>query len=267
MIDLTDTTLESRRSATAVAGAETAPSAAPPAAHARPVPARGGGFAKWRARFIVTAMAAGAVFGGIKIAEARSAEAALLGIGPVTLTAEAVPVESLSSGQVTKVLVHAQDRVRKGQVVGTIVTTTANYASKIVRTPVQVKSPSNGIVTQEPLPVGSTLSSGQSLVELYDPADLTFVASVPLADLPKVSSGMTATLTARGLSTPVHAMVDRVVPRVGEGQSDVAPDYAQLVLVPDNPTEVAQLLPGLRFSGSIDTKSGSYRDGGGIYLD
>jgi multidrug resistance efflux pump len=220
-----------------------------------PVRKRTGSFKRWRARFVVLVMLAGASFGGLKLAHARSVEAARLDIGTVTLTAEAIPVQSLLAGQVTSVSVHAQQHVNTGQQLGKIATTIATGSGKIVHNTVALTAPTAGIVTDDPIAVGNTLQPGQAFVVLYDPADLTLVANVPLTELRHLSTGMPATLRAQGLPNTIHATVKRVVPRVGAANSSIAPDHVQLVLVPQNVAEVAQLIPGLRFTGTVDTRS------------
>jgi hypothetical protein len=104
--------------------------------------------------------------------------------------------------------------------------------------------------------VGSTLQPGQPFVELYDPTKLTFSGEVPLKDLPEISPGMVATLRTEGLKGTVKATVQRVVPRVGSGQNDVKPGFLRVVLVPKSEKDVAGLVPGLRFTGTVDTGTG-----------
>jgi hypothetical protein len=52
--------------------------------------------------------------------------------------------------------------------------------------------------------------------------------------------------------------VQRVVPRVGspDAVTDVNPNAMQLVLVPASASDVEGLVPGLRFTGYVDTVSG-----------
>jgi hypothetical protein len=67
---------------------------------------------------------------------------------------------------------------------------------------------------------------------------------------------MVATLQAEGLKGTVKAVVQRVVPRVGTNETDVKSDHLRVVLVPRNGSDVAGLVPGLRFTGFIDTSTG-----------
>jgi multidrug resistance efflux pump len=232
-----------------------------------PAPARGGGFKKWRARLVVLAMIAAAAFGAQRLVQAKSAESAQLNIGTVTLTARPISVQSALAGQVTAVAVHAQQRVALSQQLGTIVTTTTTGTGKIVHTTVTLNAPTAGVVSDDPLAVGSTLQPGQAFLVLYDPDDITLVADVPLTELPHVAPGMSATLRAQGLPKPVNAVVQRVVPWVGNGDLNASPDDLQLVLVPKHPADVAQLVPGLRFTGTVDMRSApKHAPGGGIFV-
>jgi multidrug resistance efflux pump len=223
--------------------------------------------AKWRARLLVVAMLAGATAGGLQLAKTKQAESALLDIGTVTLTAQAVPVEPSKSGVVTTVLVHAQQHVEAGQELGTMTVPSTDVDGKAIQTQMMVLSPTAGVVSDTPIAIGTSLQSGQPFLVLYDPAALTLVSDVPLTDLPKLAPGMVATLHARGLAKPVRAVVQRVVPRVGAGDVTVSPDRLQLVLKPSKPTDVSGLVPGLQFTGSVDTASKKPgTSGGSIYV-
>jgi multidrug resistance efflux pump len=225
------------------------------------MPRRGLNVKKWRARLVVLVMIAAAVFGGSKLAHARDVATAQLDLGTVTLTAAAIPVESVAPGRVTGVEVRAQQRVSAGQRLGTIVTATTSPSGMPGQKAVVLTAPSDGIVTSDPTPVGTALQSGQPFVQIYDPSQLTFVAAVRADDLTRLSRGMVATLKADGLGQPVKAVVDRAVPQLVQasqvGQAGSGSGSLQLVLVPKNTQDVAQLVPGLRFRGQVDTSSAS----------
>jgi biotin carboxyl carrier protein len=216
---------------------------------------------KWRARLTVLLMIALAVFGGSKLAQARNIATAQLDLGAVTLTAQAIPVESIAPGRVTAVDVQAQQRVTAGQRLGTLLTMTTSSSGAPRQKTVVLTAPSDGIVISDPTPAGTALQSGQPFVEIYDPVQLAFVATVKAQDLTKLSRGMVATLKADGLPRPVTAVVDRAVPQVVQagqvGQTATGSGQLQLVLVPKRSQDVAQLVPGLRFTGKVDTTSAS----------
>jgi multidrug resistance efflux pump len=216
---------------------------------------------KWRARLVVLLMIAAAVFGGSKLAQARNVATAQLPLGAVTLTASAIPVESVAPGRVTAVDVQAQQPVSAGQRLGSLLTTTTSSSGAPRQKTVVLTAPSDGIVISDPTPTGTALQSGQPFVEIYDPTQLTFVATVKAQDLTKLSRGMVATLKTDGLAQPVKAVVDRAVPQVVQagqvGATAAGSGQLQLVLLPKNDADVARLVPGLRFTGTVDTTSAS----------
>jgi len=219
-------------------------------------PRRRAGWRTWRARLVVLLMIALALGGGYRLAQSRGIAVAQYPLPTVTLTAQAIPVEPTRAGQVSEVDVHAQQHVVAGQRMGTIsVTETAASGGTTQRT-IELTAPSAGIVTADPAPVGSVVQPGTPFADLYDPGQLTLDAPVRVEDLPQLSPGMVATLHADGLAHPVRAVVQRVVPQMGTVSSPTASgttDRLELVLVPKNPADVANLVPGMHFTGSVDT--------------
>ena len=240
-----------------------------------PPPARrkGGGLRKWWARFVVLVLLAAAVLLFLRISAARESDAARIDLGTVTLTAQPLPVEVAQTGQVIAVTVTAQQRVTAGQRLGTIEVATTDSDGDPKLTRVNVNSPRSGIVIDLPVTVGSSIAPGQPFLELYDPALLRFETHVPLEDLPEIAPSMVATLRTEGISRPVRAQVQRVVPQVGslediefananadaanaDAGADADVDEMTLVLVPASAEEVRGLVPGLRFTGYVDTRTG-----------
>lgn len=226
---------------------------APPAA-----PRRRSSWRKWRARLIVLLLLAGAVLVFVRISSSRAEESNRVSLDRVTLTAQAIPVEPSQVGQVTGVSVAAQQRVRASQRVGTMEVTTTDSDGDPKTTKVNLTAPRAGIVIDTPAPIGSTLGPGQPFLQLYDPAQMTFVTPVRLEDLSVIAPTMTAVLRAEGVSRTVHAAVQRIVPRVTGAQATSGTDLGklQIVLVPASPAEVNGLVPGMRFTGYINTVSG-----------
>ncbi|GAA0927240.1 HlyD family efflux transporter periplasmic adaptor subunit [Virgisporangium aurantiacum] len=229
---------------------------APASATPAPGRSRRGTFRKWRARFIVLVLIAGAGYAGYLITRSKAGEAAEIDLGTVTLTSQVVPVETPRPGQVMSVDVTAAERVEAGQKLGTVQVTTTDSDGAPVLSTVVLSAPRTGIVVDDPVTVGSTLQPGQPFVELYDPTKLTFEGQVSLTDLAELSPGMTATLKAEGMRGSIWATVQRAVPRVGDTETDVAADSLRIVLVPMNEADVARLVPGLRFTGTVDTGTG-----------
>jgi multidrug resistance efflux pump len=231
----------------------------PPAAPPPPPERRNrGGLRKWRARFIVLLLLAAAVLVFIRVSSSRAAESDRVSLGEVTLTAQAIPVESARTGVVTGVSVAALQQVTAGQRVGAIevVGTDADGDPKVTK--VNLTAPRAGIVIDVPLPVGSTLQPGQPFLQLYDPAQVTFVAGIRVEELPVIAPTMTALLQTDGVNRTVHATVQRIVPRVQGARTTSGddPDALQLVLVPASARDVRGLVPGMHFTGYVNTVSG-----------
>jgi multidrug resistance efflux pump len=224
----------------------------------QPAPARppAGRWRKWRARVIVLILIAAAVYLGLTLSQEKASAAAQIDLGTLTLTSQVIPVETARSGEVVSVDVTAAEKVAAGKQLGTLEVITTNSQGNPVVSRLTLTAPRDGIVVDDPVTVGSTLQPGEPFVELYDPTKFIFSGQVALKDLPEIAPGMVATLRAEGLKGSVKAVVQRVVPRVGTTQSDVKPDHLRVVLVPRSENDVAGLVPGLRFTGSVDTSTG-----------
>jgi multidrug resistance efflux pump len=224
----------------------------------QPARQRRGTFRKWRARFVVVLLLAAAVLLFLRISTARATEANHIPLEEVTLTAQSIPVEVPQTGLVTAVSVTAQQRVTSGQRLGTVEVTGTDRDGDPKVTKVNLTAPRAGIVVDLPATVGSTLQPGQPFLQLYDPTQLTFVTEVPLEDLPEIAPEMTARLEAESIDRIVHAKVQRIVPRVGslDANENEDPDTLRVVLVPATARDVQGLVPGLRFTGYVDTVTG-----------
>jgi multidrug resistance efflux pump len=228
----------------------------PAADQPAPVRPSRGRWRKWRARAIVLILVVAAVYFGVRLSQQKVGAAAKIDLGTLTLTSQVIPVETPRSGEVISVDVEAAEKVTSGERLGTIEVITTNSQGNPVVRRLRLTAPRDGIVVDDPVTVGSTLQPGEPFVELYDPTKFTFTGQVELKDLPDIAPGMVATLRAEGLTGSVKAVVQRVVPRVGTTQNDVKPDHMRVVLVPRNESEVAGLVPGLQFTGSVDTSTG-----------
>jgi multidrug resistance efflux pump len=226
----------------------------PPAAPSGP--ARGNRLKKWRNRAIVLLMVVAAGLAGMAVVRSQASRASQLDLGDLMLTSQPIPVETSLPGLVTSVYVEAGQRVTTGQSLGSIRVTTTNSTGHAVLSQRTLKAPRSGVVVDDPVTIGSTLEPGTGFVTLYDPADLTLVTQVPLTYLHEVAPGMVATLTASGVPGSIHAVLQRAVPRIGTNQADVTPDHLELVFVAQKPSDVARLIPGLQFTGTIDTNTG-----------
>jgi HlyD family secretion protein len=207
---------------------------------------------RWRARLLVLVMSATAILGGSRIAELREHNARLINIGVVTLTAHPVPVETIHPSRVYMISVRAQQQVMAGQELGRVSSITTTDSGRTIQRNVILRAPIDGIVSYDPAPVGTLLQLGEAFVHLYDPDRLTLVANFPLAQLPKLTPGMTATLWGADLPYPIYAVVGRVIPRVGDASLEAQPDHLPVELLPVRRDYVSKLLPGLRFTGTVD---------------
>jgi multidrug resistance efflux pump len=215
------------------------------------------GLRKWRNRAIVVLMVVAAAYASVHLIRTQAARSAKLELGDVVLTAQPISVESAQSGVVTAVDVRAGDRVTSGQLLGSIDVTTTDTDGRPVIHHRVLRAPRAGVVVDDPVTVGSTLQAGVGFAELYDPAALRLVTSVPLSYLSRLRSGMSAELTAPGVPGEVPAVLQRAVPRVGSSDQDVPKGDLELVFVAKNPARIAKLIPGLRFHGTVDTRTGS----------
>lgn len=216
-----------------------------------------GSFKRWRARLVVLLMIVIAAFVGLRIAQYRSPETRMLDIGNIAVTADPISVESTLPGRLVGVSIRADDRVTAGQELGRIVTTTTTATGGTVERTRVISAPAAGVVAEDPAPLGTSLQSGQVFVHLYDPSRLRLVGAVQVADLPRLAQGMTVTLKGDNLPT-MQATLQRVLPRIDDPQSPpstVAADHLAVQLTPDIPAQLALLVPGLKFAGTVDTKS------------
>jgi multidrug resistance efflux pump len=239
-----------------------APTDAPPVGEATPPPPaprrRRVNWRKWRARFLVLLLLAAAVLLFLRISADRATESDRVSLDKVVLTAQAIPVEPARTGQVTGVAVTALEPVRAGQRVGTMDVVGNDRDGNPKTTRVALTAPRSGVVIDLPAPVGSTLQVGQPFLQMYDPAQLTFVTDVPLKNLPVIAPSMTAALHTDGIDRTVHATVQRIVPRVqGASPSGTDAGALQVVLAPQTARDVQGLVPGLVFTGYVNTASGS----------
>ena len=120
---------------------------------------------------------------------------------------------------------------------------------------VTLTAPDVGTVVTVDAQPGSVVRAGESVVTLYDPAAMTFETQVPVEDVEGLAAGMTASISGPGLTSPVQATVDRVLPVIDGGGTPTT--TLTVVLVPVDPTSVAQLVPGVPLRGTLDTTSGA----------
>jgi multidrug resistance efflux pump len=217
--------------------------------------------------FLVTVLLlAGAAGGGTYIVTHRLAESAFVSLDEAVLTADPLPIGSTGAGVVTEILVAEQTRVAAGQELARV----KLAADPTLHTPQPemetLRAPVPGTVSKIDIAVGGVVSAGEPIVTLYDHAKLSFDAKATEEQLRGLRLGMTARLTGPGLERPVLASLDHVEPRVGRDPLSDAPlteeqktahEQLTVVLVPQthDVDTVSTLVPGLRFTADIDTKT------------
>ncbi|MEJ3748602.1 HlyD family efflux transporter periplasmic adaptor subunit [Actinomycetes bacterium KLBMP 9797] len=212
---------------------------------------RWGGFLRGlRTTLVVLVLLAAAVAGGVYITRDRLAARAFLTLDHAVLTAQAVPVGTAAAGTVASVRVAPQRQVSEGDELARV---RVSGPDGEPQTEV-LTAPISGIVSDVDVPAGGVATPGQPVVTLYDPARLSFRADASVEELRELRLGMTARITADGLADPIDARLERVVPQVGDQQSDGA---FVVVLVPDDSEAktVRTLVPGLPFTATVDTNT------------
>jgi multidrug resistance efflux pump len=210
----------------------------------------------WTAWLVLIAVLAAAGYGGYRLVDHRIAASSQVSLNDVVLAAEPMPVGSPDAAVVSSVAVSAGESVRAGATLAVIqLTSPADGTEQTV----ELTAPTAARVVGVDAQPGSVVRAGESVVTLYDPQLLTFQTKLTIADVEDLAVGMTATISGPGLSDPVKATVQRVVPVMGETSADTA--TMTVVLVPVDPSSVAQLVPGVPLRGTLDTTSS---DGGSV---
>jgi len=219
----------------------------PPRAHRAPAKKRTR--RSWTAWLLLLLVLGGAGYGGYRLVDQRVAASSQLALDRVVLTAVPVPVGSPDAAVVSTVGVAAGQAVTAGTELAVIRLT----ATDGVTDEVTLTAPADGTVVTVDAQPGSVVRAGESVVTLYDPTAMTFETQVPVEDVEGLAAGMTASISGPGLSSPVQATVDRVVPVIG-GAGDTTTTMT-VVLVPVDPAGVAALVPGVPLRGTLDTTS------------
>ncbi|MCA2219269.1 HlyD family efflux transporter periplasmic adaptor subunit [Jidongwangia harbinensis] len=221
--------------------------------------------------FLVTvALLAGAGTGGAYVLNHRLAESAFVTLHDAVLTADALPVGSTGAGVVTEVLVTEQTRVAVGQELARVRLAPDPSVARRQPTVETLRAPVSGTVSKVDIAVGGVLAVGEPVITLYDHSKLSFAAKATEEELRELRLGMAAQITGPGLDRPVPVVVDHVQARIGPDPLSEAPlteeqkaEHEQLtvVLVPrtDAVDTVSALVPGLRFTADIDTKTAAGR--------
>jgi hypothetical protein len=192
-----------------------------------------------RTTVVVLLLIAAAVAGGTYIARDRLAARAYVELSNAVLTAQPVPVGTAAAGTVSTVDVAPQNQVSAGDQLAevTVIAPDGDPEDRVLKAPI------DGIISEVNVTTGGVATPGQPVVTMYDPARLTFQASVSVEDLRRLRLG-----------DPIVARLERVVARVGD---DPSSGGFTVVLVPDGSevNTVRTLVPGLPFTATVDTKT------------
>ncbi len=203
-----------------------------------------------RTTLVVLVLLAAALGGGTYVARHRLAAQSYIGLTNAALTAQPVPVGSPSAGLVVGVFVVPQNQVTAGQALARVIVVGPDAKSHTQT----LRAPVAGIVSTVDL-TGGAATSGEPIVTLYDPAQLTFHAAVSIDQLRRLRLGMSAKITSPGLGRPISARLERVVPKVG-GEAPSGQPFT-VVFVPDQSQLgiVRTLVPGLPVTVTVDTRT------------
>lgn len=200
---------------------------------------------------VLLLVVAGACYGGYRLVEHRLAGAGQVALDRVTLVADPIPVGSPDAAVVSSVAVTPGSTVSAGADLAVIELAVGGGATQLVT----LTAPVDGNVVRIDAQPGSVVRAGESVVTLYDPGTLSFQTELPVEEVEELQTGMTATITGPGLSTPVDSAVARVVPVIDA--DGVEGTTMTVILTPIDESSVAQLVPGVPLTGTLDTTSGA----------
>ena len=211
-------------------------------------------------------LVSGAAAGGAYVVTHRLADSAFVSLDEAVLTADALPVGATGAGVVTEILVADQTRVAAGQELARV-----KLADDPARTAPgpgaeTLRAPMPSTVSEIDIAVGGVLGAGEPVLTLYDHTKLSFEAKATEEDLRDLRLGMEARITGPGIDRPVAATLDHVKPRIGPDplldaplteEQKVAHEQLTVVLVPrtGDVDAVSALVPGLRYTAEVDTKT------------
>ena len=211
-------------------------------------------------------LVSGAAAGGTYVVTHRLADSAFVSLDEAVLTADALPVGATGAGVVTEILVADQTRVAAGQELARV---------KLADDPTRpgpgpgtetLRAPMPSTVSEIDVAVGGVVGAGEPVLTLYDHTRLSFEAKATEEDLRDLRLGMAARITGPGIDRPVAATLDHVQPRIGPDplldaplteEQKVAHEQLTVVLMPrtDDVDAVSALVPGLRYTAAVDTKT------------
>jgi hypothetical protein len=200
----------------------------------------------WVILFVALAVA---VVIGVRQAEQRLDRADQVQLGNVALVADPVDVSVTHVASVVELLVKPRQEVSAGDPVAVVNTVRPAPAGGERQVRETLVAPIDGVVGTVPTNVGAALQPGGIVVRLYDPKALAFQVDLDLVTASRVDVGMTGVLTSDATGS-VTVDVVSIESSLDDRPGDSGP--AEVRLEPQHPADVADLLPGLVFTGYID---------------
>lgn len=142
------------------------------------------------------------------------------------LSGQPVQIGAMNAGRVDAIMPSIGDTVHKGDVVASValpsqVGVSQNGQPKMgflggADTHVDVQAPVDGIVIEEPVAVGATVTAGQSIVSIVDPSNLWVNANIEETSVGRVKVGQPVTVHVDALNADVPGRVVAVTPATAE---------------------------------------------------
>jgi multidrug resistance efflux pump len=164
------------------------------------------------------------------------------------LSGQPVQVGAMNAGRVVAIMPSIGSSVRKGDIIAQVALPSQVGVGQAGQpkmgflgagdTQVDVQSPLDGIVIAAPVAVGATVSAGQSIVSIVDPAQLWVNANIEETNIGRIRVGQLVTVHVDALGADVHGKVEAVTPATA-GVFSILPSSN----TSGNFTKVTQLVP------------------------
>lgn len=170
-------------------------------------------------------------------------------VSQTVLTADPIQFEAAASGSVTEVKVTKGDKVAAGQTL--IVLSYINpLGSEVPAVNAEFKAPVAGIISSVNVTTGEAVIGGAPLVSMYDPAKMYFEVPMLYKAAEDIKKDMSAVLDVPGIGE-VEGTVVGIQSDFGEAGADNVERLAKVVVLPNNPSDVADAAPGIISDGKI----------------
>ena len=165
------------------------------------------------------------------------------------LTADPINFKAAASGSVSEVKVTKGDKVAAGQTLLVVSYINPLGSDKPV-VDTEFKAPVAGVVSAVSVTTGEAVIGGAPLVSMYDPANMYFEVPMLYKAAEDIKKDMQAVLDVPGIGE-VEGTVVGVQSDFGEAGADNVERLAKVVVLPNNPSDVADAAPGIISDGKI----------------